>query len=168
MLKVRAYPDPVLSRRAGAVKRIDKELIHLVREMFDTMYEEKGIGLAAPQVGESIRMCVLNCTGKPEGELILINPVLVDSSGEATDEEGCLSVPGIRSNVTRAEKVKVGAYDQNGNEIELEADGLEARALQHELDHLSGRLFFQLLNEPARMALNPRLKALKEAFGKQK
>jgi len=167
MLKVRAYPDPVLGRKAAAVRRIDKNLVRLVDEMFETMYTEKGVGLAAPQVGESIRLCVVNCTGKSDGEMVLVNPVIVESRGEATDEEGCLSVPGIRSKVTRAEWVKVRAYDLDGNELELEADGLEARAFQHELDHLNGRLFFELLNDAGRMTIRGRLKTLEERFTKQ-
>ena len=167
MLKVRTYPDAVLSRRAAPVKRIDGEFLGLIREMFGTMYREKGIGLAAPQVGESLQVCVINCTGKKDGELVLINPVIIDSSGEVSDEEGCLSVPGIRSNVTRAEHVKVRGYDQHGNEVEIEADGLQARCLQHELDHLAGRLFVDRLGEAARMAIRPGLKALEEQHKKQ-
>jgi len=164
MLTIREYPDPILSRRTSPVSEIDRNLRHLIEEMFGTMYEGRGVGLAAPQVGEGIRLCVLNCKGKPDGELILINPVIVSATGEATDEEGCLSVPGIRSKVTRAERVTVRAYDQNGKELELEADGLEARALQHETDHLNGRLFFQLLSEPGRMAIRRQLKQLEQQF----
>ena len=162
MLKVHTYPDEVLGAKAKPVKRIDTDLLKLIDRMFETMYAEQGVGLAAPQIGESVRLCVLNCTGKKEGERVLINPVIVERSGEHTDEEGCLSVPGARAKVTRAEKVKVRAYDRRGEEIELEADGLLARCIQHELDHLSGRLFFQRLNEAARMTLNSRLKQLED------
>ena len=164
MLKVRTYPADVLSRKAKPVKRIDKDFLRLVDEMFDTMYEESGVGLAAPQIGESLRFCVVNCTGKKADELTLINPVIVESSGELTDEEGCLSVPGVRAQVTRAEHIKVKAYDRNGREIEIEADGLHARCIQHELDHLNGRLFFQRLNEAARMTVNADLKTLEDEF----
>ena len=164
MLKVRTYPADVLSKKTKPVKRIDKEFLRLVDEMFDTMYEESGVGLAAPQVGESLRFCVVNCTGKEADELTLINPVIIESSGEHTDEEGCLSLPGIRAKVTRPEQIKVKAYDRNGREIVIEADGLHARCIQHELDHLNGRLFFQLLNDAARMTINGQLKTLEDEF----
>jgi len=167
MLKVRTYPDPVLRQRTASVKRVDRELLRLVEEMFETMYERKGLGLAAPQVGESIRLCVLNCTGREDGERVLVNPVLVETHGEAVAEEGCLSVPGVSSKVPRAERVKVRAYDLEGRELEIEADGLEARCLQHELDHLEGRLFFEALNDAARMTLNAKLKTLEERHRKQ-
>ena len=167
MLKVRTYPDPVLRQRAAAVKRVDRELLRLVERMFETMYGQKGVGLAAPQVGESIRLCVFNCTGREDGERVLVNPVLVEAHGEAVDEEGCLSVPGVSSKVPRAERVKVRAYDLEGRELEIEADGLEARCLQHELDHLEGRLFFEALNDAARMTLNAKLKTLEEKHRKQ-
>ena len=164
MLTVRTYPDEVLSAKAKTVKRIDKELLRLVDEMFETMYEEHGVGLAAPQIGESVRLCVLNCTGKKEDEIVLINPVIVESGGEHTDEEGCLSVPGVRANVTRAAQIKVKAYDRHGRAVELEADGLHARCIQHELDHLDGRLFFHGLNDAARMTINAQLKELEDDF----
>ena len=167
MLKVRTYPADVLTKKAKPVKRIDKEFLHLVDEMFDTMYEESGVGLAAPQVGESLRFCVLNCTGKEADEITLINPVIVESSGEETDEEGCLSLPGVRGKVTRPAQIKVKAYDRNGREIEIEADGLHARCIQHELDHLNGRLFFQRLNEAARMTVNGQLKTLEDEFAEE-
>lgn len=167
MLKVRTYPADVLSKKAKPVKRIDKEFLRLVDEMFDTMYEERGVGLAAPQVGESLRFCVVNCTGKKEDEIALINPVIVESSGEETEEEGCLSLPGVRGKVTRPAQIKVKAYDRNGREIEIEADGLHARCIQHELDHLNGRLFFQRLNEAARMTVNGQLKTLEDEFAEE-
>lgn len=162
MLKVRKYPDPVLARPAQPIRRIDAHLRSLVEEMFETMYREKGVGLAAPQIGQSIRLCVVNPTGKKDDELILINPVIVESTGEQLEEEGCLSVPGIRTNVPRAAHVRVRAYDPDGNELDIEADGLLARVFQHELDHLNGRLFFHRLNDAARMTLRARLKALED------
>ena len=165
VLTVRTYPDPVLDKRAGSVKRIDRDLLRLAEEMFETMYEEHGVGLAAPQVGESIRMCVVNCTDSADGEMVLINPVITEATGEETSEEGCLSVPGVHANVTGAARIRVRAYDRNGKEIEIEADGLQARALQHELDHLNGRLFFQLLGEAARMTVKGRLRTLEEGAG---
>ncbi len=168
MVEIRKYPDPVLSRPAQPVRQIDKQLLRMVEQMFETMYENGGVGLAAPQVGMGIRICVVNCTGESGSEVVLVNPVIVETTDdEATEEEGCLSVPGVRSNVTRAAKIKVRAYDHRGKELELEADGLEARAMQHEIDHLNGRLFFQTLNAAARMTINPQLKALEEEYNKK-
>ena len=167
MLKVVSYPDPILGERARPIERIDGRLLQLAKEMFETMYEDRGIGLAAPQVGQGVRMCVVNCTGKSDGEIVLINPVVAETGGgEVTEEEGCLSVPGIRSKVTRFAEVRVRAYDPDGNELDIEADGLEARCLQHEIDHLNGRLFFQRLNEAAKMTIRHRLKKLEETFQK--
>jgi len=168
VLKIVHYPDPLLSERAKPVRRINRDLLSLIEEMFDAMYEGRGVGLAAPQIGQGIRLCVVNTTGEPHDEIALVNPVLVESTGQATDDEGCLSVPGVRSSVTRAAHVKVRAYDADGKEIEIEADGLEARALQHEIDHLDGRLFFDLLGEAGRMTLRSRLKALEEEYRKEK
>jgi peptide deformylase len=164
MLKVLAYPAPVLLKKAGPVTEINRELRRLVDEMFETMYAERGVGLAAPQIGQGIRLCVVNVTDSEAGELALINPVVVESSGEATDEEGCLSVPSIRSKVTRPEYVRVRAYDITGQELDLEADGLEGRCLQHEIDHLQGRLFFQRLGEAARMTLKSQIKRLEDRY----
>ncbi len=162
MLTIRTYPDDVLSTKAKPVRRIDKSTLALIDKMFETMYEERGVGLAAPQIGEGVRICVLNCTGKKEDEIVLINPVIVSSSGEHVDEEGCLSVPGARAKVARAERITVKAFNRKGEEIELEADGLHARCIQHELDHLNGRLFFHRLNEAARMTVNAQLKRLED------
>ena len=117
MLTLRTYPDRVLRKKAQPVRKIDKDFLQLIDEMFETMYEERGVGLAAPQIGESIRACVINCTGKPEDELVLVNPVIVEATGEETDEEGCLSLPGVHGNVTRAAHVKVQAYSRNGKQI---------------------------------------------------
>ena len=165
MLKVYVYPDPVLICKAKPVQTINRHLRRLVDEMFETMYEERGVRLAAPQVGKGIRLCVINCTGDEADALVLINPQIIEASEEqVTDEEGCLSVPGIRSNVTRPERVKVRAYDVDGNKLELDADGLQARCLQHEIDHLNGRLFFQRLGSAARMLIGRRIKRLEEEF----
>jgi peptide deformylase len=164
MLTVLAYPCPVLLRKAGPVTEINRSLRRLVDEMFETMYAERGVGLAAPQIGQAMRLCVVNASGKESGELALINPVIVESSGEATDEEGCLSVPGIRTKVTRPEYVHVRAYDLTGQELDIEADGLEGRCLQHEIDHLQGRLFFQRLTEAARMTLRHQIKRLEQRY----
>ncbi len=165
MLEIRTYPEPVLRRRAQPVKRIDRELLSLVSDMLETMYAEDGIGLAAPQIGESIRLCVLNVTGGADGELVLINPVVVEQSDdEVAEEEGCLSLPGVRADVLRPERVKVNAFDQRGQEINIDAGGLEARCLQHEIDHLDGRMFIDRLNHAKQMLLRPQLKRLEKEF----
>lgn len=165
MLEIRTYPEPVLRRRTQPVQRIDRELLTLVSDMLETMYAEDGIGLAAPQIGESIRLCVLNVTGDADGELVLINPVVVDQSEEeVAEEEGCLSLPGVRADVLRPVRVKVNAYDQRGQEINIDAGGLESRCLQHEIDHLDGRMFIDRLNHAKQMLLRPQLKQLEKEF----
>jgi peptide deformylase len=165
MLKVRAYPDPVLAIRSKPVQTIDRRLRQLVDEMFETMYEEHGVGLAAPQVGESLRLCVVNCSGESDGELVLVNPVVVETAGkDVASEEGCLSVPGIRTNVIRPERVKVRAFDLTGQELEIDADDLEARCLQHEIDHLNGQLFIQRLSEASRMAIRRQIRKLESDY----
>jgi peptide deformylase len=165
MLKVRAYPDPVLAIRSKPVQTIDRRLRQLVDEMFETMYEERGVGLAAPQVGESLRLCVVNCSGESDGELVLVNPVVVETAGkDVASEEGCLSVPGIRTNVIRPERVKVRAFDLTGQELEIDADDLEARCLQHEIDHLNGQLFIQRLSETSRMAIRRQIRKLESDY----
>jgi peptide deformylase len=165
MLKVRAYPDPVLAIRSKPVQTIDRRLRQLVDEMFETMYEEHGVGLAAPQVGESLRLCVVNCSGESDGELVLVNPVVVETAGkDVASEEGCLSVPGIRTNVIRPERVKVRAFDLTGQELEIDADDLEARCLQHEIDHLNGQLFIQRLSETSRMAIRRQIRKLESDY----
>ena len=156
------YPDPILRRRAESLKRIDDDVRKKIGEMFILMYEEHGIGLAAPQVGWSTRVFILNVGGASDQgkERVYINPVILGGSGEIVDEEGCLSLPEIRGNVRRQEKITVRAQDLDGTILEEEVSGLEARVVQHEFDHLDGILFIQRLSTSEQLTLNPMLKNL--------
>lgn len=142
------YPDPVLARPAAPVLAFDSGLKMLVREMFESMYAAQGIGLAAPQIGLSKRLTVIDISfnKKPEDKLVLINPEIVDQEGRQFEEEGCLSLPDIRDKVQRAAKVKVRAQNEHGEWFELEGEELLARALQHEIDHLNGILFIDRIS----------------------
>ena len=135
---IRVMGDPILEKTCKEVKEMTPRLKELIDDMFDTMYEANGVGLAAPQVGVLKRIVVIDVG---EGPIVLINPEIVETSGEQTGEEGCLSVPGKWGIVTRPDHVKVRALDQEMNPIELEGEGLLARAFCHEIDHLSGELY---------------------------
>ena len=141
------YPAPVLQTPAALVTTFDAELDRLIDDMVDTMYAAPGIGLAAPQIGVSLRVCVIDLSvGRRGGELlVLVNPEVVSREGLQTEEEGCLSVPGFDATVARPAKAVVKALDRKGTERTLEGTGLLARALQHELDHLDGALFLDRL-----------------------
>ncbi|MDI3280142.1 MAG: peptide deformylase [Bacillota bacterium] len=138
VLPIRSEPDPVLRRCARPVEKITKRIVKLAHDMLETMYHAQGVGLAAPQVGVSQRLIVVDVG---EGPLILVNPELVAQRGSSTDVEGCLSVPGVMGYVTRAEQVVVRGLDLKGHALEVKGSDLLARALQHELDHLDGILF---------------------------
>src|SRR5262245_7039769 len=139
ILEVRLYGDPLLRRRAEPVETVTPDLDALIDDMIETMYDEVGIGLAAPQVGFGFRLLVVD-EGKGVARAYL-NPVIVEQSGQAVAEEGCLSLPGIFADVARAEMVVVEARDREGAPIRRRASGLLARVLQHEIDHLDGVLF---------------------------
>jgi peptide deformylase len=146
-LQICTYPDPVLRRKAEPVTTIDREIRRLIDEMAETMYAAPGIGLAANQVGRPHRVLVIDLQ-RPEydqGLVVLVNPRIVAAAGETTYEEGCLSVPEFFSNVKRYEQVTVQALDKDGKPVEISASGLLAVVLQHEIDHLEGRLFIDHL-----------------------
>ena len=158
--------DEVLRVPGEAVSEFDDELRALVKDMFETMYHAEGIGLAAPQVGLSLRLCVLDVRddeGSDAARLALVNPEVVRASHQ-TDKatEGCLSIPGLEEFVTRPARVTVRATDPNGEPIEVEADGLLARALQHELDHLDGVLFIDRVSPLKRRMLLKKWKKIQE------
>ncbi|MGH9480863.1 MAG: peptide deformylase [Terriglobales bacterium] len=143
------YPDPVLTTPAAPVTSFNTpELKQLVRDMFETMYAANGVGLAAPQIGLSQRLTVIDCSAgeDPSQRLVLVNPELVHRQGKQTGEEGCLSLPGFRAEVTRAQQVRARAQDMAGEWIEPAGADLLARALQHEIDHLNGVLFIAHLS----------------------
>ena len=140
------YPDPRLRRLAEAVERVDDEIRILIDDLADTMYQAPGIGLAAPQINVAKRIIVIDTSSTKSELLVLVNPEIIDRQGEQTLEEGCLSVPGIYDTVTRAERIKVRALDRHGKLFELEASELLATCIQHEIDHLEGKLFVDYLS----------------------
>ncbi|MEK7448717.1 MAG: peptide deformylase [Planctomycetota bacterium] len=162
-MKVLTYPNPKLLKKALKVAVIDRSVNKLVRQMFDLMYKEGGVGLAAPQAGYSLRLAVINLTKKPPDELVLINPLIAEQSGSVIQEEGCLSVPGITAPVGRSARLVCRALDLNGNEINLTAEDLLARAIQHEIDHLDGVLFINRLEPEERQKIKKKLQELEHA-----
>ena len=148
ILEILTYPDPKLKEKSQPVEKVDDEIRTLADDMLETMYAAPGIGLAAPQVGVLKRVIVLDVEYRKEGEgnpLVFINPEIVDSSGETVFEEGCLSVPEFNAEVKRFSNITMKALNLDGEEITVEADGLLAIALQHEIDHLDGILFVDRL-----------------------
>lgn len=141
--KIRTEGDPVLGKTCRPVEEITPKIRELIEDMFDTMYEAMGVGLAAPQVGILKRIVVIDVTG--DSPILLINPRIVETSGSQTGDEGCLSVPGMAGQVTRPNYVKVVAYNEDMEEFELEGEGLLARAICHECDHLDGKLYTSLV-----------------------
>jgi len=169
ILQIRQYPDPVLKQKAARVASIDRTIRRLAEDMHHTMLAAEGVGLAAPQVGESLRLIVVDLGDRdgavsvgtePRGKewLALVNPVVLEASGEVEGEEGCLSVPGFKAKVVRADKVTVGYQDLDGQDRLLAASGLLARVLQHEIDHLDGILFFDRLSRLKRELMVKRLR----------
>ena len=138
-LQIRKIGDPVLRTKAKKIDEITEKINDLIDNMFETMYAEDGVGLAAPQVGILKRIAIVDI--QEDNKIVLINPEIIEEEGKAVMEEGCLSIPGETGDVIRAEKIKVRTLDRDGNEIEFKAEGLEARAIQHEIDHLDGILF---------------------------
>ena len=139
VLTVRKYGDPILRRRAEPVGEVTPEIRAILRDMIDTMYREVGVGLAAPQVGISLRLMVID-EEKGRGPRALVNPEIVDQGGRVVAEEGCLSIPGVFAPVARAEWVRLEAQDEEGQPVTVETKGLYARVIQHEMDHLDGVL----------------------------
>jgi peptide deformylase len=143
ILKILKYPEPVLSQPGEPVSEFDDNLRKLAADMFETTYDSKGIGLAAPQVGVSKRLTVIDLSvGKdPKDRLVLVNPEIVFREGKVYEEEGCLSFPDIREKVVRAAKVRIRAQNEYGKWFEMDAEDLLSRCMQHEIDHVDGMLF---------------------------
>jgi len=161
------YPHPTLRHKSKPLRKVDAELRQIIREMFERMYEDRGIGLAANQVDLPYRMVVINIQGDPaakEGEVVLINPVITKQSGTAEAEEGCLSLPGIYAPVRRSAKVTLVAYDLSGEERTYQLEDLPARAAQHECDHLDGVLFVDRLSSANQLAVKDALANLERQF----
>ena len=156
-LAILEFPDPRLRTRATAVDTVDERIRTLIDDLFETMYAAPGIGLAATQVDVHERVLVADVSPDQNAPHALVNPVIVGREGTTTGEEGCLSVPGYYESVERSETIRVQYLDRDGSEAELEADGLLAVCIQHEMDHLDGKLFVDYLSEAKRMRIRKRL-----------
>jgi len=159
------YGQKVLETSAEPVTVFDGDLQKLVADMFETMYAANGVGLAAPQIGIARRLCVIDVTPgeKPDGKLVLVNPVIVSTEGKVTQDEGCLSLPDFRAGTKRPQRATVHAQDIHGKEFTLTGEGLLARAFCHETDHLNGILFIQHLSMLKRDSIKRRVKKLMKA-----
>ncbi len=160
VLQILHYPDQRLRITANAVKEVDAKIQRIVDDMFETMYAQEGIGLAATQVDIHQRIIVIDISENGNEGLVLINPELLEKSGEAGIEEGCLSVPQENGFVQRAEQIKIRALDRHGQPFELEAHGLLAICIQHEMDHLVGKLFVDYLSKLKRQRIRKRLEKM--------
>lgn len=164
-MEVTSYPDPVLRQKAKPVEEISDAVVERVREMFEVMYDKRGVGLAAPQVSWSVQLCVINPTPEDRSnERVCVNPVLSGLEGEEVGEEGCLCLPEVRGNLPRATRLTARYYDLSGHRHEVVAEGLLARIFQHEVDHLAGRLIIDRMTPASRSAVQGRLRELERAF----
>ncbi len=152
-LDILHYPDPRLRNHGAAVEKVDDEIRKLIDDMIETMYEAPGIGLAATQVNVAKRVIVVDISEDKSDPLALVNPEIDERDGEVETEEGCLSVPGIYETVRRPEHIRVTALDRDGKTIEIKAEGLLAVCIQHEVDHLDGRLFVDYLSRLKRQRI---------------
>ena len=157
LLQILEFPDPRLRNRAQPVAQVDAALRTLIDDMFETMYAAPGIGLAATQVNVAKRVLVIDLSERRNEPLALINPEILQRAGVEETEEGCLSVPGYFDKVTRAEQIRVRALDRDGKQIEFDAVGLLAVCIQHEIDHLDGKLFVDYLSELKRTRIRKKL-----------
>ena len=160
ILEIKEYGEPDLREKALPVKEITPEILNLIKDMAETMYTASGVGLAASQVGVLKRIILID--GEEDGLIVLINPMIIKSEGEVVAEEGCLSVPDIYSQVKRSSKVTIKALNESGEPIKITKEGLIARALQHEIDHLNGILFIDKIGRMERQILLNKLKKKKQ------
>ncbi|MBI5073981.1 MAG: peptide deformylase [Nitrospirae bacterium] len=158
--EIKKFPEPVLKKKAAPVTAFDEDLQKLIDDMVETMYAAPGVGLAAPQVGVSKRLAVIDISSREEQYplIVLVNPSILKSEGEVEFEEGCLSIPEYTAKVKRAEQLIVGCCDREGNQIEIDAGGLLAIAIQHEIDHLDGLLFIDRISPIKREFFKKRYK----------
>ena len=162
-LEVLHFPDKRLRKVAVPVKKVDDEIKNIIEQMFFTMYEEKGIGLAATQVNIHKRIIVIDVSENKDKKIFLINPEIISLSEDIDSmEEGCLSVPGFYENVSRPKTVKVSSLDYDGKQIEIEANGLLSTCIQHEIDHLNGRLFVDHISSLKRSRIEKKITKLKK------
>jgi len=160
LLEILHFPDSRLRKKGAPVEVVDDKIRSIIDDMLETMYNAPGIGLAATQVNIHKRIAVIDISEEKNEPLCLINPEIIEKEGTEKSEEGCLSVPEYYADVTRAEKVKIKALDRDGNEFELEADGLLAVCIQHEMDHLLGKLFVDYLSPLKQKRLRKKLEKL--------
>lgn len=166
-MRIIKYPHPTLRHKSKPLKRVDRELVSIVRQMFELMYEHRGVGLAANQVDLPYRLFILQMDtdgDSKDGELVFINPVITQRKGMVEQDEGCLSFPEIYAPVRRPEKITITAYNLAGEEVTYQADGLLARAAQHESDHLEGVLFVDRVSEANRLKIKEPLADLVREF----
>ncbi|MGO9689270.1 MAG: peptide deformylase [Syntrophobacteraceae bacterium] len=162
---IRTYPDPVLRVKTGRVEKIDNSLDQLIQDMIETMHAAPGVGLAANQIGVSLQLAVIDLSSREEDEqrhplMVIINPEILSLEGAVVEEEGCLSIPDYAEKVKRASKIRVRAQDLTGKSFEIAAEGLLAKALQHEIDHLNGVLFIDRLSPLKKNIFKRRFKKL--------
>ncbi|HUI44819.1 MAG TPA: peptide deformylase [Nitrospirota bacterium] len=162
---IRTYPDPVLRVKTARVEKIDNSLDQLIQDMIETMHAAPGVGLAANQVGVSLQLAVIDLSSREDDEqraplMVIINPEILSLEGAVVEEEGCLSIPDYAEKVKRASKVRVRAQDRTGKPFEIAAEGLLAKALQHEIDHLNGTLFVDRLSPLKKNIFKRRFKKL--------
>ena len=162
-----SYPDPRLKKVSAPITAVDAAVRELAQQMFELMRQEKGVGLAAPQVAKNIRMFVMNATGNPEDDRVYVNPELSEAEGEEEGEEGCLSIPELRVKIFRSRKLRIQAKDLEGKPIDESAEGYVARIWQHETDHLNGILLTDRMGPVAKIANRALLKELEERYKKQ-
>lgn len=162
LLNILHYPDERLHTVAKPIDQVDDEVRALIDDMVETMYASKGVGLAATQVNVHRRLVVIDVSDERTGATAYINPEILEKDGETEHEEGCLSVPGIYETVHRAERVRVRALDRDGKPFEVEADGLLAICLQHEIDHLNGKVFVEYLSQLKQNRIRTKMKKLEK------
>lgn len=167
-LKIISWPDPRLIKTSSAVETFNDDLRALAMRMLELMREAKGVGLAAPQVGQNIRLFVIGPTGNPEDERVYVNPVLSDLAGDQEGEEGCLSLPGITARIVRADSVKIDAYDLAGKPIQEVQTQYLSRIWQHEFDHLNGKLLMDRMGTVAKLASRKKLRELEAEYNQAK
>ncbi len=163
-MKIVTYPDPILMRKAAPIEEIDNKICEIAQKMLDTMYDACGIGLAAPQIGLSKRLVVMDATGQKTGERVFINPQIIEERGETVEEEGCLSFPDVMGKVKRSQYVTITAYNLEGKKLEIKAEGLLSRVWQHEIDHINGRLFIEMMTPASRIANKQKIKEFELAY----
>jgi peptide deformylase len=157
LLPILHHPDERLRRKAKPVTRFDAELLSLIEDMLETMYDAPGVGLAATQVGVALRVAVMDTSEERNAVIVMVNPEIVERSDRQDVEEGCLSVPDYRETIQRYSRVRMRALDAKGESYEMEADGLAAQCIQHEIDHLDGRLYIDYLSSIKRERLRKRM-----------